>query len=293
MPREREAYDLVVDVDCSGFAYGLLPGLHQLCLGKTAEGATLLGLGVAQLGVGTAVAIDKDVMHPGAAIPLVGAGDLLLYSAADYAFEEQRARRFLYVPQNRFDELLTAPFNPEVLTSVDVFTTIIVAIALEMGLDALTGDSVFKDTRLGANPNLFGATVDKRIGDPTATLIGAGTFLQVAVAEESFFRGVLQSGIARNYGENAGWLWGTLLFGLAHAPNALFIDASKRLQYLEVAVPFITALGGSLGLSYRIHDYSLLAPVAIHFWYDFLISAIAFYLHPDSSPLAARIVLPF
>jgi membrane protease YdiL (CAAX protease family) len=290
--RENESRALVAAADCSGFGWGLLPGLHQLCLGRAAEGSTLLAVGAAELAVGTSVAIDKNVEHPGAAIPLIASGDLLLYSVADYAFDVQRAGGLALVPQDDFFELIAAPFDLDVLASLDVLGGIAVAVALELGLSYATGDDAFKSTRFGADPNLFGRALDRRIGYPIAGAIGVGTFTQVAIAEESFFRGVLQSGLARNHGETEGWIFGSLLFGAAHLPNALFVNASERVTYLALGVPFITALGSYLGLAYRWHDYSLLAPVAVHFWYDLLISAVAFLLHPESSPLSARIALP-
>jgi hypothetical protein len=52
-------------------------------------------------------------------------------------------------------------------------------------------------------------------------------------------------------------------------------------------------LGGYLGLSYRWHGYGLAAPVAIHFWYDLLISAASFAMDPRHNQLSGSIALPF
>jgi membrane protease YdiL (CAAX protease family) len=292
-PQEQASYALVVENDCSTFGLGFIPGGRQLCLGKKEEGFTMLGLGLAELGTGTGVALKHDVMHPGAALPLIAAADLIVLGDTDYIFEAQRARVLPYVPQNSLIEIATAPFNPEALASFDVLAGIAVGVALGLVASELAGEHTFRDTNAGTDPNLFGVTVDKGIGYPIAGALGVGVFAHVAAAEESLFRGMFQSGISRSRGETEGWLWGSLIFGVAHAPNALFMDQSKRASYLEVGVPFITLLGSYLGLVYRWHDYSLLAPVAIHFWYDFLISAIPFFLHPDSSPLSAKIAIPF
>jgi membrane protease YdiL (CAAX protease family) len=58
-------------------------------------------------------------------------------------------------------------------------------------------------------------------------------------------------------------------------------------------VPFITLLGGYLGLTYRWTGYALSAPVAVHFWYDFIIEAIDFLADPQNSPLSMRIGFSF
>jgi hypothetical protein len=62
---------------------------------------------------------------------------------------------------------------------------------------------------------------------------------------------------------------------------------------LTACGPRIPAAGGYLGLVYRWHDYSLAPPVALHFWYDFLLSAIGFALDPQDSILSARVSVPF
>jgi membrane protease YdiL (CAAX protease family) len=146
---------------------------------------------------------------------------------------------------------------------------------------------------LGTRPVLFGHTVNSAVGYPVATAIGVGVFEQVAIAEESAFRGVLQSGWARTSGEERGWVYGSLTFGLLHATNVLFIDPSQRAKYLAVGVPFITLLGGYLGKAYQWSDYSLAPSVAVHFWYDFLIEAYGFFTDPKHSPLALSWGMPF
>jgi hypothetical protein len=52
-------------------------------------------------------------------------------------------------------------------------------------------------------------------------------------------------------------------------------------------VPFITVLGGYLGMSYRWHDYALAAPVAIQFG-DFLLSATFFAMDRRLPALRSR-----
>ncbi len=57
-------------------------------------------------------------------------------------------------------------------------------------------------------------------------------------------------------------------------------------------MPFITLLGSYLGLAYRYSGYSLGPPIAIHFWYDFLLEAYSFLGDPKHSPLAVSFSLP-
>ena len=59
------------------------------------------------------------------------------------------------------------------------------------------------------------------------------------------------------------------------------------------AVPLITAVGGYLGLVAIETGFQLETSVALHFWYDFLVSTIGFIADPDHQPFAIRIGLPF
>ena len=72
-----------------------------------------------------------------------------------------------------------------------------------------------------------------------------------------------------------------------------FIDARDRVKYLYAAVPFITVLGSYLGWTYHDAGYELSTPVAIHFWYDFLVEAVDFLADPKNSPLSMRLGFAF
>jgi membrane protease YdiL (CAAX protease family) len=293
MAREKSAEGAVSTHDCDHLYLRLLPGVPQLCLEQQSEGSTMLSLGVAELTTGVAVAIDKNITNPGAALPLVAASDLLLYSATEFRLEQQRAQHLAFVPQDTFSELLSAPFNIDALSSPDVWMGIVGTVGLGLVASYILERSTFQSIGPGQNPNLFGLTVPSAAGYPIGAAIGVGTFDQVALAEETFFRGDLQSSLSRGLGETPGWLLASGLFGAAHAPNALLMSSGQRLPYLAIGVPFISLLGSYLGLTYRWHDYSLVAPVAVHFWYDFTVSAIEFFLQPQHSPLSASIKLPF
>jgi membrane protease YdiL (CAAX protease family) len=157
----------------------------------------------------------------------------------------------------------------------------------------LGGPAVFDLSHVGERPNIFGQSFDPWAGAALGLGVGGALFIHVAIAEESFFRGWLQSSLARSLGETPGWLIASALFGLTHSLNALTITPEDRPIYLGVFVPFITVLGGYLGWVYRSLGYSLAPSVALHFWYDLAVSAVAFALDPQDNPLSASVRFGF
>jgi membrane protease YdiL (CAAX protease family) len=210
----------------------------------------------------------------------------------DLAMENQRAARLRFVPQESLGDLVRAPFSGEVLSRPSVWAGIVGSLAAGILVSAVV-DGGIGTQNAGKRPVFFGHDVNSALGYPLAAAIGVGLFEHVAIAEESTFRGLIQSGASRAYGETEGWAIGSLSFGLLHATNALFIDPSQRARYLAVGVPFITVLGSYLGLAYRWNGYSLAPSVAIHFWYDLLIETFAFVTDPKNSPLALSFGMPF
>jgi membrane protease YdiL (CAAX protease family) len=270
----------------------LFPGLSQLCQGREVEGGTLLAFGVAEVGTAIAVGRREGIEHPGAAIPLLAFQDLWIYGIFDGIRDEQLASFVPYTPQDTFSELAVAPFNWQVLKRPEIWIGILATTAIGVAVSMFVDESGNTD-RLGEDPNVFGETMQPALGYPIAAGVGAGLFEHVALAEEMMFRGFLQSALVRRYGETGGWIWGSILFGLAHAPNAWLLPEDQRRDYLLYGVPFITLIGSYLGLTYRWSRYSLGPPVAVHFWYDFLLTATFFALDPTNSPISARITIPF
>jgi membrane protease YdiL (CAAX protease family) len=290
--REQEARKRVIGGNCDA-RYGLLfPGLGQLCRGRAVEGSLMAGLGTAELSTALASGAKNGFNQPGAAVPLLAFGDLLTYSVMDAVLESHRAARLRFVPQESPAELARAPFSAEVLKRPSVWAGIAVTLAAGLLVSRIV-DGPLNTQNFAKRPVLFGREMNSAIGYPLAAGIGVGLFEHVALAEESAFRGVLQSSWARSWGEERGWIYGSLAFGLLHASNVLFMSSSDRVAYLAVGIPFITLLGSYLGLAYRWNDYSLAPPVAIHFWYDFLIEAASFVADPKNSPLAVAWGVPF
>jgi membrane protease YdiL (CAAX protease family) len=291
--RELEAAERVAHASCGEGWHWLFPGVGQACQGKPREAAVLATLGAVELATGVTVAVGQPdgVTHPGAAAPLIALQDTWVYSVIDARLEVQRARRLRYVPQDTLGELALAPWNPRVLAEPDVWAGILGSTALVIGLSWIV-DGI-DATDAGARPNLFGRTLSRPVGYPLAGAIGIGLFEHIAIAEETVFRGEIQSAFARSLGEGAGWFWSSLVFGGFHAFNAISLSPGDRVRYLTTAVPFITITGSWLGLSYRWHHYSLAPSVAEHFWYNFLQSAVFFALDPQHSQLSASVAFPF
>ena len=292
LPREAEAKEQLRGSKCSPRTALLFPGLGQLCEGRTAEGSFLASLGAAELGTGLTLGFKNGFGTAGAEVPLLAFGDLLTATAMDAALELQRSQQLRYVPQESLLELTRAPFARDVMSRPDVLLGIAGTLAAGLLVSRLV-DGPIDTTNFGHRPTLFGSQLQTGVGYPIAGAIGVGLFEHVAIAEETAFRGLLQSGWSRSQGETRGWIYGSVAFGLIHSTNIFFMPAEQRLSYLAVGVPFITLLGSYLGLAYQWSGYSLGPPVAIHFWYDFLLEAISFVADPGNSPLALSWGMPF
>jgi membrane protease YdiL (CAAX protease family) len=291
---ELESTTRLADASCSGNWGLLFPGLAQLCTGRRAEGAVLMSLAAAEAATAIAVGTSspQGVDHPGAGLPLIALQDAWLYGVVDSVLDRQRALHLRYVPTERLSELALAPFNPKVLSRPDVWAGLLGMVSFGVAASVLAGEKL-RTGHYGERPNIFGRQVAPAIGYPIGAAVGAALFEHVAIAEETTFRGWLQSDFSRSMGPTGGWIVGSLVFGGTHALNALLLPADERAAYLGIGVPAITVIGSYLGLTYRWHDYSLLSPVALHFWYDFLLSAVYFVADPTSSPLSASVALPF
>jgi membrane protease YdiL (CAAX protease family) len=283
---------------CAPYLGLFFPGLSQICMGERAKGSAMVALGAAELSTGLAVGFSvkdaqgrPDFSHPGATLPLLGLQDLYMYGVADWLVQRDLAAQKLYAPADTLTDLLAAPLNIEVMKRPSVWVGLLGALALGVGASLLVNDIDGK--KVGTDPQLFGRTFHGAVGYPLGLGIEATLFAHVAPAEETFFRGVLQSSLARSRGENTGWLLGSLIFGLVHAPNAFALPEDKRVLYLAVGVPVITLVGTYMGWIYKESGYSLAPSTAFHFWYDFLLGATFLVLKPKDSDLSAAIAVPF
>ncbi|HEY8209365.1 MAG TPA: CPBP family intramembrane glutamic endopeptidase [Myxococcaceae bacterium] len=291
---EAAARQAVAQDECHPVLPFLFPGAAQLCLGRPAEGAAVVSLGAAELATGVAVAASSGISHPAAGATLTAFQDLWVASATEWALEHQRAGRARLVPPERISDLLPAPFSPDVLRHPEVWLGLLGMVGADLlVVRLLGGPGVFDPSHVGEPPNVFGRSFDPWTGNALGLGVGGALFMHVAIAEESFFRGWLQSSLSRALGETPGWLIASVLFGATHSLNVLALPPEDRPIYLGVFVPFITVLGGYLGWVYRNLGYSLAPAVALHFWYDLAVSGVAFALDPQHNPISASIRLGF
>ena len=89
------------------------------------------------------------------------------------------------------------------------------------------------------------------------------------------------------FGPVRGLIAASAIFGAVHVFN--FVDDPAT---AAIAVPVITVLGSSLGLAYQRTGYKLSTSVAMHFWYDFLLSAVAFAADPEHQPFVVNYGVP-
>ncbi len=291
--RELASARRIAEKRCPAGLGWLYPGLGHVCLRETEEGAAL-----AAVATGDAAALIAGAATDQESLTFV-AGTALqnayLTGVVDVGLEQQRARRARFVPQDRLGELALAPFHPGVLARPEVLGGIIGTAALGITVFALvppTGPRPV-ETDFGAPPRVFGREVSQGAGFAIAGATYTGLFTQVAVGEELVFRGFAQSAIARACGERCGWALGSLLFAAAHAPNALTYETDEaRARYLAIGLPTLMLVSQYLGLVYWKDGYSLQPPVAIHFWYDLILSMAGFAADPTDTPISARVTLP-
>ena len=262
-------------------------------MGKTGEGAALAGLAAAEVGTAIAVAVEtEDGAHPGVQLPVAGVQDLYVYGISDAAITTALARREKYAPRDSLADLVGAPFNWQVMKRPAVWLGILGTLAVGITATLALADDLDTD-QVGDDPNLFGEVVDRRWGYPAAGATGLAFFSHVSIGEEALFRGYIQSGIARSSGENTGWVAGSLLFGASHILNIYALPEEDREEYLAIGLPIITAAGFYMGWVYRDSGYALGPSTAIHFWYDFLLSAVVFALEPQNSILGTSVEMRF
>ncbi len=294
---EIDAADRVRNRTCGTTVGFLWPGIGQACLGRPEEAALLATMAGAELGAGVAALVvipaesqTGDILSgSGRGVAIIGVQNLWMYSLSRSALDLQLAQWKPYAPQDTLGEMVIAPFNVQVLKRPAVFGGILGLTGAAIALNALGSEPVQRGP-----PNFFGATVPDAAGYPLAAGLGTVLFQHVAIGEEIAFRGLLQPELVRlTNNEHAGWALASLAFGGVHATNALALPAEERLGYLLFAVPYITLTGSWLGLASRWSGYSLAPPIAIHFWYDFALSATVFVMDPEHNTFSARLAVPF
>jgi membrane protease YdiL (CAAX protease family) len=273
---------------CSPYWGLLFPGVGQLCLGRTQEGAAIASVAAADAAIATVAALSTKgppLEHPAVSVPLLGFQEMYLFSAANVAIREDLAGKKLYAPQDSVADVAAAPFNIEVMKRPEIWAVLIGGVAAFVGASFLIEDDLTVGN-VGNDANVFGKKLPFATGGPLGLGAFAGLDLQVAVGEEGLFRGVIQSGLSRKIGKTEGLLLGTLIFGAMHAAPAFTLEGEDRRNFIRYKLPAVAAAGAYFGWLYQRSDYSLAPPTAMHFWFDFLLSSAFYVIRPDESPIS-------
>lgn len=278
----------------------LCPGCGQVYLHEPGEGAGMLAVTAGLIASGALL------LHNAGTVTLDGAStsksapiglDLVLagqnawfYSIFD-AYRDARVLRgdvgySFAITRERLPDLVTAPFNPRVLKSPWVWAGVPLALIAGIGVSALAagGD-------LSSNPSIFdvkqinflGHNYSRRAGFALGEGYFATLFGPVGVGEESLFRGLIQTEMEERFGTGWGIAAASAIFGTVHLVNF----GSDPKQAL-IAVPTIAVLGSGLGLAYAHTGHKLETGVAMHFWYDFLLSTVGFAVDPAHQPFVVN-----
>jgi membrane protease YdiL (CAAX protease family) len=218
------------------------------------------------------------------------AQNLWFYSIFD-AYRDARVARGdlgyrIPISRESLSTLASAPFRPSTLKSPWVWAGVPAMLAggiaisylASRGDSAATPPTVFDVDRV----NVFGRSFSRGSGFALGNAYFAGLFTSVGVGEEALFRGVIQTELEERWGWG-GFALSSIIFGAIHITN--FTDDART---AAIAIPTITALGATMGLAYRARGYKLEVPVAMHFWYDFLLSATSFALDPEHQPFVVQ-----
>jgi len=187
--------------------------------------------------------------------------DLQLYSSysayRDARLSIDNAGYSTPMPNETLGDLVLAPFRWQFLSRPTTYIALILPLWA-----ALTPAS---DERLVYDP------------EPSLTRdeMAAGFALQfegVAIGEEAFFRGVLNNGLSSGFGNTWGLVGSSTLFALAHQGTG------------PQATPILAgAFGLYLGWLHQRNDFEIGEGVAIHFWWDFLISLSQLARHKEQA----------
>jgi membrane protease YdiL (CAAX protease family) len=282
----------------------LCPGCGHFYLGDDGgQGLAYLVSSVALVGGGLSLLAGETVSLSGGAssakVPvglfLVTTGQNLWFYSIFDAYRDARVARGdvgyrIAVSRETLGELASAPFRPGVLANPWVWggvpamlaTGIAVSYLMSRGTSTPTSPTIFEVDRV----NVFGRDFSRGTGYALGNAYFASLFGAVGVGEEALFRGVIQTELEERWGL-PGVAISSVIFGAIHIGNF-----AKDARTAAIAIPTLSVLGGALGMAYRHNDHKLAVPVAMHFWYNLLLSATAFAFDPQNQPFVVQYVNP-
>ena len=224
----------------------LVPGLGHTYLGDLKTAGSLFGSS------GTAYALSNLNSEGFKFTSFVTTQNISLYGIyAAYRDTHIYNNDIKNIPINSFSDLSFAPFNLKILKKPEVWGGFLGALSLAVIISEIAYNNV---SHVHCNLSYDGIK-------PLAAL-------PIGIGEESFFRGFIQSSFYSALPPWGAITMSSLIFGLAHIPNALVLESEDRWRYYSFSLPFITSLGAYFGfLTYK--NKSLKESVALHAWYDF------------------------
>lgn len=292
----------------------LCPGCGYFHLGQPGRAAAYIGTTVALVGAAVVLAsanglpsLDSEGLGPRMtpsvgplALPTLMAAQNLWFYGIFASYRDARLLRgdqgYRYpVSPESLTDLLTAPVRPSVLRRPWFWLGLPLALGAAAGFSALVSPGDFsghmRSLGDGGGVWFLGRHYGTGPGVALASSYNASLFLPVGVGEEALFRGTIQAGLSEELGLWPGWVVASLIFGGVHFFN--FVDQPGGLATGAKAVPFLTAVGAYFGLVSIETGHTLATNVALHTWYDFLLSTLSFVADPDHQPFSLRIGMPF
>ena len=160
--------------------------------------------------------------------------------------------------------LSASAFQWRYLKEPDVYVPLLISAGASF-LDEPQGPSLFKLRSL----NWFGSDVSPATAGVGSILLETVGFALLAVAEEGFFRGVLQTELSERVNPNFGLIASSVLFGMAHYPSHGLVYSLRA-----------TVAGLYLGWRFKQSGYDLGHTIAIHFYIDFTPTIIQLFRDP-------------
>ena len=278
----------------------LCPGCGHFYLRQNGTGAAYIGTQVALFGGAAVLLRDQEAPDlSGAAssarvpiaLVLAATGQNLLFYGIFDAYRDARVGREdlgykFKISRESLGTLASAPFRPSILKSPWVWAGVPLALAAGIGVSYLVSPAEFTDYNTifeVDRVNFLGRRMNRGTGFAAGFAYYSALFTGVGVGEEALFRGVIQTEMEERFGTYGGLAVASAIFGAVHVFN--FVNDPKS---AAVAVPLISVIGASLGLAYIHTNHNLSTSVAMHFWYDTLLSAIAFAADPEHQPFVVN-----
>jgi len=226
----------------------LIPGLGHTYLGDLKTAGTLFSSSGAAYTLSSLSNSNEALQFSS----IVAAQNISFYGIyAAYRDTQLYNNNIKNIPINSLSDLSYAPFNLKILKKPEVWGGFLGALSLAV----IIGEIAYK------NVSYVHCDLSYNEIKPLAAF-------PIGIGEEAFFRGFIQSSFYNTLPPWGAITTASLVFGLAHIPNALFLRPKDRWRYYSFSLPFITSLGAYFGfLTYK--NKSLKESVALHAWYDF------------------------